>query len=99
VHTGNAASRASTGKHDRSQSIVTYERLELLLLKEFPLMKKMFALIFAIALSISMSSFAFAQTTTAGDNPLDQREGTRAKHHHKHHHKHRRNTTQDHGTI
>ena len=62
-------------------------------------MKKNFALIFALTLSISMSSFAFAQTTTAGDNPLDQREGTRAKHHHKHHHKHRRNTTQYLGAI
>jgi hypothetical protein len=98
VHTGDAAGRFSTGKNDRSQWIVTYERA-FEMLKEFPLMKKMFALIFAIALSISMSSFAFAQTTTAGDNPLDQREGTGAKHHHKHHRKHRRNTTGDHGAI
>jgi uncharacterized protein YxeA len=58
-------------------------------------MKKVLALMFAIALSIAMSSFALAQATTG--NPADKKEETKAKHHRHHHHKHHKKaeTTKD----
>ena len=55
-------------------------------------MKKVLALLFAIALSASMSSFAFAQGDKSAckpmdkmDKPMDKKEDTKAKHrkHHK----------------
>jgi uncharacterized protein YxeA len=57
-------------------------------------MKKVLALLFAVALSISMSSFAFAQGDKSAckpmdkmDKPMDKKEDAKAKHHHKSHKK------------
>jgi len=56
-------------------------------------MKKVLALMFAVALCISMSSFAFAQDKPACksmdkmDKPMDKKEDAKAKHHHKAHKK------------
>jgi hypothetical protein len=40
--------------------------------KELPNMKKVLALLFALALSVSMSSFAFAQADKPADKPMDK---------------------------
>jgi hypothetical protein len=37
-------------------------------------MKKLLALMFAVALCVSMSSFAFAQATGGADKPADKKE-------------------------
>jgi len=53
-------------------------------------MKKVLALLFAIALSVSMSSFAFAQGDKSACKPMgkmDKKEDTKAKRHHKYHKK------------
>ena len=55
-------------------------------------MNRLLALMFAIALSVSMSSFAFARGI-AGDNPFDQKQENQAKHHHKHHKRHKKAET------
>jgi uncharacterized protein YxeA len=51
-------------------------------------MKKVLALLFAIALSVSMSSFAFAQGDKSAckpmdkmDKPMDKKDDTKAKRH------------------
>jgi uncharacterized protein YxeA len=51
-------------------------------------MKKVLAWMFAVALSISLSSLTFAQTDTPADQQTDA-----AKKHHRHHHKHHRKTS------
>jgi pentapeptide MXKDX repeat protein len=60
-------------------------------------MKKVLALLFAVALSVSMSSFAFAQGDKSAckpmdkmDKPMDKKEDTKAKRHHKYHKKEKR---------
>jgi uncharacterized protein YxeA len=53
-------------------------------------MKKLVALLFVVALSILMSSSLFAQAS--GDNPVIQKEGSQARHHHRHHHRRHRKT-------
>jgi len=56
-------------------------------------MKKVFALLFAIALCVSMSSFAFAQDKSACkpmdkmDKSMNKKEDAKAKRHHKYHKK------------
>src|ERR1700674_686072 len=65
--------------------------------KEHPNMKRVLALLFAIALSVSMSSFAFAQDNKSEDksmdkmdkpmDKMDKKEDTKAKRHHKYHKK------------
>jgi len=57
-------------------------------------MKRVLALLFAVALCISMSSFAFAQGDKSAckpmdkmDKPMDKKEDVKAKHHHKSHKK------------
>jgi pentapeptide MXKDX repeat protein len=57
-------------------------------------MKKVLALLFAIALSVSMSSIAFAQGDKSAckpmdkmDKPMDKKDDTKAKRHHKYHKK------------
>jgi len=57
-------------------------------------MKRVVALLFAVALCISMSSFALAQGDKPAcksmdkmDKPMDKKEGAKAKHHHKSHKK------------
>jgi pentapeptide MXKDX repeat protein len=69
--------------------------------KEHLNMKRVLALLFAIALSVSMSSFAFAQDNKPEDKPMDKmdkpmdkmdkpmdkKEDTKAKRHHKYHKK------------
>ena len=56
-------------------------------------MKKIFALLFAIALCVSMSSFAFGQDKSACkpmdkmDKSMDKKEDAKAKRHHKYHKK------------
>ena len=63
-------------------------------------MRKIFALLFAIVLAISLSSFAFAQgdssTAKPADppktEPADKKDETKPRHHHKHHHHHKTNS-------
>jgi len=50
-------------------------------------MKRVLALLFAVALCISMSAFAFAQGDKAACKPMDKKEDVKAKHHHKSHKK------------
>lgn len=57
-------------------------------------MKKVLALLFAIALFVSMLSFAFAQGDKSAckpmdkmDKPMDKKDDTKAKRHHKYHKK------------
>jgi uncharacterized protein YxeA len=57
-------------------------------------MKRVVALLFAVALCISMSSFAFAQGDKSAckpmdkmDKPMDKKPDAKAKHHHKSHKK------------
>ena len=54
-------------------------------------MKRVLALLFAVALSVSMSSFAFAQGDKTAckpmdkmDKPMDKKEDAKAKHHKAH---------------
>jgi hypothetical protein len=62
-------------------------------------MKKTFAALFAIVLTVSLSSFAFAQADSSTAKPADppktesadKRDETRPRHHHKHHHHHKKN--------
>lgn len=42
-------------------------------------MKKLLALLFAVALSVSMSSFAFAQDAGTSDKPADKKADTKDK--------------------
>ena len=62
--------------------------------KEHLNMKRVLALLFAAALSVSMSSFAFAQGDKPAckpmdkmDKPMDKKEDAKAKRHHKYHKK------------
>jgi hypothetical protein len=61
--------------------------------KEHPNMRKVLALLFAVALCVSMSSFAFTQDKPACksmdkmDKPMDKKDDAKAKHHHKAHKK------------
>jgi len=62
--------------------------------KEHRNMKRVLALLFAVALCISMSSFAFAQGDKPAckpmdkmDKPMDKKEDAKAKRHHKAHKK------------
>jgi hypothetical protein len=64
--------------------------------------KKVLALLFSVALSISLSSFAFAQNDKPADQPADKtgqpadkRDGTSTSAHHHHHHKHHKRTQKD----
>jgi uncharacterized protein YxeA len=57
-------------------------------------MKRVLALLFAVALCISMSSFTFAQGDKSAckpmdkmDKPMDKKADAKAKHHHKSHKK------------
>jgi pentapeptide MXKDX repeat protein len=57
-------------------------------------MKRVLALLFTVALSVSMSSFAFAQDDKSAckpmdkmDKPMDKKEDAKAKRHHKYHKK------------
>ena len=61
--------------------------------KEHLNMKRVFALLFAVALSVSMSSFAFAQGDKSACKPMDKmdkpmdKKDAKAKRHHKYHKK------------
>jgi hypothetical protein len=74
--------------HNFREFVCAYEHS-----KEHLIMKKVLALMFAVALCISMSSFAFAQDKPACkpmdkmDKPMDKKEDAKAKHHHKAHKK------------
>ena len=46
-------------------------------------MKKLLTLLFAVALSISMSSFTLAQDTAGGDKPADKKAEKKEKKEHK----------------
>ena len=50
-------------------------------------MKKLLTLLFAVALSISMSSFALAQDTASGDKPADKKAEKKEKKEKKEHKK------------
>ena len=60
-------------------------------------MKRIFALLFAIVLTVSLSSFAFAQADSSAAKPADppktetadKKDDAKPKHHHKHHHHHK----------
>jgi hypothetical protein len=72
----------------QSKDFRGFVRAHEVFLKECQNMKKLLALMFALALSVSMSSFAFAQA--GGDKPMDKmdkKEGKKEKKHHKDHHK------------
>ncbi len=65
-------------------------------------MKNVLALLFSVALSISLSSFAFAQTDKPAyqtadntDMSADKKDGISTSAHHHHHHKHHKRAQKD----